>query len=219
VIEVLVVDDNPIVRSALRGFLNASSGIRIVAEACHGHEALTIARRLRPTVTLLDHRMPIADGLSVLAALAQNTLVLTITSDDSPALIASMLANGARGFLVHGQFGPNDLVRAVQAVAAGQGWLSPAAASVAASTIREQGERDRQQRRQNEQRRSTQAHYGLTTREREVLDLVCDGLSNGAIGRRLDLTEKTVKNHLNHVFAKLNVASRTEAVILWSGFE
>jgi DNA-binding NarL/FixJ family response regulator len=120
---------------------------------------------------------------------------------------------------VHGQFGPNDLVRAVQAVAAGQGWLSPAAASVAASTIREQGERDRQQRRQNEQRRSTQAHYGLTTREREVLDLVCDGLSNGAIGRRLDLTEKTVKNHLNHVFAKLNVASRTEAVILWSGFE
>jgi CheY-like chemotaxis protein len=101
---VLVVDDNPIVRSALRGILMAADGVRVLGEASNGREALHAARRLRPDVTLLDHRMPIADGLSVLDAIVAHTAVLVLTSDDDPRLITGMLHQGARGYLVHGEF-------------------------------------------------------------------------------------------------------------------
>jgi DNA-binding NarL/FixJ family response regulator len=205
-ITVLVVDDNPIVREALHGFLDASDGVRVVGEAGNGQEALALALRHRPDVTLLDYRMPIADGLSIVGELARHTAVLALTSDASPDVIASMLRGGARGYLVHGHFDPPDLLRAVLAVAAGQGWLSPVAASVATSALREQGDVER-----------ARAGFGLTDRERDVLDLLSAGLSNAAIAERLRLTEKTVKNHLYNMFAKLQVSSRTEAVVRWSG--
>lgn len=201
---VLIVDDNPVVRDALRGVLDLSGEVRVVGEAGNGRDALTLALRHRPDVTLLDHRMPIADGLSIVDELARHTAVLALTSDASPTVIASMLRGGARGYLVHGHFDPPDLLRAVLAVAAGQGWLSPVAASVAASALREQGSR-----------RLARDGLGLTDRERGVLDLLSDGLSNAGIAERLGLTEKTVKNHLYNIFAKLGVGSRTEAVLRW----
>jgi DNA-binding NarL/FixJ family response regulator len=216
-IDVLVVDDNPIVRAALAGFLECADGIGTVAQAGHGQEALAFARRHRPTVTLLDHRMPIADGLSVVAALAEHTLVLALTCDSSDEVIRAMLLGGARGYLVHGQFDPPDLLRAVRAVAAGNSWLSPAAASVAVSALREEVQRDRERRLRVVKMQAMQARFGLTARERDVLNLLSQGMSNAAIARRLDLTEKTVKNHLNHIFAKLQVSNRTEAVVVWSG--
>lgn len=212
-IEVLIVDDNPIVRAALHGFLATTEDIAVVGEAGDGREALMLARRLRPTVTLLDYRMPIADGLSVVSDLAQLTSVLVMTSDDSDQVIGGMLRGGARGYLVHGQFDPAELRRAVLAVAHGSGWLSPPAASAAVAALRAQVSRDDERREQDTRR----AGFGLTPRERDVLDLLCQGLSNAAIAHRLALTEKTVKNHLNHVFAKLRVGSRTEAIVLWSG--
>src|SRR3954447_6900362 len=101
-IAVLMVDDNPIVRAAIRTFLGTADDIRVVGEAPDGRTALASAQRLRPTVTLLDHRMPIADGLSVIAALAEHSSVLVLTSDADPELIAGMLRGGARGYLVHG---------------------------------------------------------------------------------------------------------------------
>lgn len=216
-IDVLVVDDNPIVRAAMCAFLDASDGVRVVGEACNGHEALAAAQRLNPAVTLLDHRMPIADGLSVLGELALHTTVLVLTSDSGEELITAMLRGGARGYLVHGQFDPPDLLRAVQAVAAGRGWLSPAAASVATSLFRSQAEQEREQRERAERRRAAQTRYGITRRERDVLTLLSQGLSNASIAVRLGLTEKTVKNHLSQIFAKLRVSSRTEAVIVWAG--
>jgi DNA-binding NarL/FixJ family response regulator len=212
-IDVLIVDDNPIVRAALHGFLATTDDIRVLGEAGDGREALAMARRLRPTVTLLDYRMPIADGLSVISDLAQITSVLVMTSDDSDVIIAGMLRGGARGYLVHGQFDPVELRRAVLAVAGGSGWLSPPAASAAAAALRTQVTRDDERREQA----ARQARFGLTPRERDVLELLCQGLSNAAIAHRLALTEKTVKNHLNHVFAKLRVGSRTEAIVLWTG--
>ncbi|GAA4262385.1 response regulator transcription factor [Dactylosporangium darangshiense] len=206
---VLVVDDNPIVRSALRGILDTDDGFDVLAEAANGREALHAARRLRPTVTLLDHRMPIADGLSVLNAIAQHTAVLVLTSDDDPVLIAGMLHQGARGYLVHGEFDPPELLRAVREVAGGRGWLSPGAASVAASMVRDQASRQHARVR-------ARTGFGLTDREEDVLNLLCEGLTNASIAHRLRLTEKTVKNHLNHVFAKLQVRTRTEAVVRWT---
>jgi DNA-binding NarL/FixJ family response regulator len=215
-IGVLVVDDNPIVRSALLGILASSPGVQVLGEAANGREALQAARRLRPDVTLLDHRMPIADGLSVLNAVAQHTAVLVLTSDDDPQLIAGMLHQGARGYLVHGEFDPPELLRAVREVAGGRGWLSPVAASVAASLARDQAARERARVDVFERRRRARHGFGLTEREEDVLTLLCEGLTNASIAHRLRLTEKTVKNHLNHVFAKLQVRTRTEAVVRWT---
>jgi DNA-binding NarL/FixJ family response regulator len=210
VITCLVVDDNPVVRAALRPLLDAEPDIDVVAEAADGHQAIERARRLRPTVTLLDHRMPVADGLSVIAEVARHSPVLVLTAAEDPGLVAPMLRGGARGYLVYGQFEPADLVRAVRAVAAGQSWLSPGAASVATSVVREAAACSRR-------REAVQERFGLSTREREILELVARGLSNAAIGRRLGVAEKTVRNHLHHAYAKLGAASRTEAVAVWQG--
>ncbi len=216
-ISVMVVDDNPIVRAALSGSLALCPQVRVSAQAADGREAVSLARRDRPMVTLLDHRMPVSDGLSVLGQLVAHTRVLVLTSDASPQLIAQMLRGGARGYLVHGAFDPAELHRAVLAVVAGQGWLSPAAAAVATATLREQADQDRARRDLAERRRLAKSRYGLTRREQEVLAQLAQGLSNAAIAHRLMLAEKTVKNHLQHIFAKLGVASRTEAVVVWTG--
>ncbi|MDG6102204.1 response regulator transcription factor [Dactylosporangium aurantiacum] len=212
-IDVLVVDDNPIVRAALRGYLDGLDGVRVVAEAADGREAVARALAHRPAVTLLDHRMPVADGLSALEELSRLTGVLVITSDAGADLIGAMLRGGARGYLVHGAFDPDELRRAVLAVAAGQGWLSPVAAAVATATVRAQASREDLAERQER----TLARFRLTRRERDVLDLLAEGLSNAAIAHRLLLTEKTVKNHLHHIFTKLGVSGRMEAVLLWTG--
>ncbi|WP_212843111.1 response regulator transcription factor [Catellatospora sp. IY07-71] len=216
-ISVMVVDDNPIVRAALSGSLALCPQVRVSAQAADGREAVSLARRDRPMVTLLDHRMPVADGLSVLGQLVAHTRVLVLTSDASPQLIGQMLRGGARGYLVHGAFDPAELHRAVLAVVAGQGWLSPAAAAVATATLRDQADQERARRDLAERRRLAKSRYGLTRREQEVLSQLAQGLSNAAIAHRLMLAEKTVKNHLQHIFAKLGVASRTEAVVVWTG--
>jgi DNA-binding NarL/FixJ family response regulator len=201
----MTVDDNPIMRGALIGILAADERVRVVGEAANGREAIGRAQRLRPAVILLDHRMPIADGLSVVGALSRAAGVLVLTSTEEPQVITEMLRQGARGYLVHGEFEPNDLVRAVHQVVAGRGWLSPLAASVAASMARREPAEP-----------PWRADVGLTERELEVVTLLCQGLSNAAIARHLWLTEKTVKNHLHHIFTKLGVRSRTEAVVRWT---
>ncbi len=221
-ITVLVVDDNVTLRAALRPILESDPEVSVIAEAGNGRAALATARRLRPRVTLLDYRMPIADGLSVVSGLAGYSAVLVLTSSTDPALIAPMLGGGALGYLVHGQFEPLDLVRAVRAVAAGEGWLTPTAASIAATALRESYARQRAAYDRAAGRRvvsgSAQGAAGLTDRETEVLDLLCGGLSNAELAGRLGLSEKTVKNHLNHIFAKLAVTSRTQAVARWRGW-
>ncbi|MET0496068.1 MAG: response regulator transcription factor [Actinoplanes sp.] len=216
-IDLLVVDDNPVVRAAVHGFLAGQDEVRVIGEAADGREALRLAHRLRPAVTLLDYRMPVADGLSVIAALAEHTRVLVLTSDTGAEIVSGMLRGGARGYLVWGQFEPPDLLRAIREVAAGSSWLSPVAASVAAQAFRDQGAREQAEREQARHRAATQQRHGLSSREEEVLNLLAMGLSNASIAARLGLTEKTVKNHLNHVFAKLGVRNRTEAVVRWRG--
>ena len=205
-IEVLIVDDNPIVRAGLRGYLDGTDVVRVVGEAGDGSAALLLAQRLRPQVTLLDYRMPIADGLSIVSPLSAYTAVLVLTSDERDDLVLAMVRGGARGYLVYGRFEPDDLLRAIRAVAVGDGWLTPRAAKLVSSAVQE----SRQPRGLPDR-----PPFGLTTREHDVLNLLCLGLSNAAIGERLDLSAKTVKNHLNHAFAKLNVASRTEAIVFW----
>ncbi|GLY29384.1 response regulator transcription factor [Kineosporia sp. NBRC 101731] len=205
-IRVAVVDDNPMVRAGLRAMLELG-GIDVIAEAGDGRAAVDVVTRYRPDVILLDHRMPVADGLQVLSHLADLTRVLLLTSDDSDAVISQALARGASGFLSHNCLGGDELLRAVHAVAAGEGWLAPVAAAVAVRQLRGRAERES----------AARIRFDLTRRERELMDLLIKGMTNAEIAAHLVLSEKTVKNHLNHVYAKLGVRHRTEAVARWQG--
>jgi DNA-binding NarL/FixJ family response regulator len=206
VITVVIVEDNPMVRAGLRALLEAAGGFQVLAEAADGRSGLAAVARHLPTVTLLDHRMPIADGLDMVDRLVELTKVLMLTSDGSAEVVRMALARGAHGFIVHGELHPDDLPRAVRAIAAGQVWLSPSAASVAVQSVRARAEAESAMR----------LRFGLTRRERQLVELLVDGLSNAEIAATLVLAEKTVKNHLNHVYAKLGVTSRAQAVALWS---
>jgi DNA-binding NarL/FixJ family response regulator len=216
-ITVHIVDDNPQVRRTLRALLEAEDDISVVAESGDGRAALATAVRLRPRVTLLDYRMPVADGLSVVEKVAEHSNVLVLTGSPEPELIAPMLAQGARGYLVYGQFSPAELPRAVRAVAAGNGWLTPVAASIAAAAMRQTYARQRATAARLGAAETERRRFGLTGREEEVLGLVSAGLTNATVAARLGISEKTVKNHLNSVFVKLEVRTRTEAVIRWRG--
>jgi DNA-binding NarL/FixJ family response regulator len=206
VITVVIVEDNPMVRAGLRALLEAAGDFQVLAEAADGRSGLAAVARHLPTVTLLDHRMPIADGLDIVDRLAELTRVLMLTSDGSSDIVRQALACGAHGFIVQGELHPDDLPRAVRAIAAGQVWLSPSAASVAVQSVRARAEAESAMR----------LRFGLTRRERQMVELLVDGLSNAEIAATLVLAEKTVKNHLNHVYAKLGVTSRAQAVALWS---
>lgn len=204
-ITVVVVDDNPMVRAGLRALLDIADGIEVVAEAADGMSGLAEVTRHRPTVTLLDHRMPVADGLDMLERISELTRVLMLTSDGSSEVVQRALARGAQGFVTHAELQPGELARAVREVASGRGWLSPEAAGVAVGRLRARAEAEA----------ATRVRFGLTRRERQLVELLVEGLSNAEIARRLVVAEKTVKNHLNHVYAKLGVTSRGQAVALW----
>ncbi len=216
-IGVLLVDDNPTIRATLRTLLEAEPGIGVVGEAGDGRSGLAAAQRLRPRVTLLDYRMPIADGLSVVEEVSACSAVLVLTNSAEEQLVAPMLRGGARGYLVYGQFSPPDLVAAVRAVAAGQGWLVPSAASVATSALRDAHARRRSATTRAEARAAHRESFGLSEREREVVELVVEGLSNADIADVLGLSGHTVRNHLTRAFGKLDVASRTAAIARWQG--
>ncbi|MEU0560443.1 response regulator transcription factor [Dactylosporangium sp. NPDC049742] len=193
---VLIADDNSVVRAVVREMLTGD--IAVVAEAANGAEALELARRHRPDVTLLDHRMPVRDGLSVVGAISTHSRVLMLTRSADDRTVLDAVRSGAIGFLVHGQFGPAELLHAVRAVAGGESHLSPSAARVLVAAVRQAPPR-----------------HGLSQREAEVMDLIARGLSNGDIAATLVLSSKTVENHVNRIFAKLGVTSRAGAIRRW----
>lgn len=202
-VRVLIADDSDVIRHGLRALLSASDAVELVGEARDGEEALALAAALDPDVVLLDVRMPRRDGVAVAAELSSRARVLMLTFSDEPATIQEALRAGATGYLVHGQFDADDLVDAVVSAAGGTGTFSPSAVSVLRASIGAApaaAERD---------------HFGLTEREREIMDLVAEGLRNGEIAGRCFVAEKTVKNHLNRIFAKLGVESRPQAMALW----
>jgi DNA-binding NarL/FixJ family response regulator len=202
-VTVLVVDDNPVVRSGLLALLGVDPRLSVVGEAGNGDQAVEAVRHLRPDVTLMDFRMPRRDGLSAARELSSLTKVVMTTFTDSPETIHDAMDAGAVGYLVHGTFAEADLVACVIAAAAGSGVFgSPALAALRAGRPEEQPERPSQ---------------GLSPRQIEIMELIAQGDSNVTIARRLFLAEKTVKNHVNHIFANLGVTSRAEAVSLWLG--
>lgn len=201
-ITVVVVDDNAVIRMGLRSLVDASPVMRWVGEAGDGEEAVRVVRATQPDVVLLDVRMPRRDGVQVAAEVRAWSRVLMLTYSDAPEVVRAALEAGANGYLVHGDLTATELERAVQAVASGSLLLSaPAAAALRASPPTAEPE--------------PRSDLGLSERQQEIMELVARGRTNGAIAQECFLSEKTVKNHVNHIFARLGVSTRAEAVAVW----
>jgi len=204
-IDVQIVHPEPEGRAVICHLLGQGDRVRVVALAGDSAQATAEAARLRPAVVVADDRLPGWDRMT------RQSRVVLLTGETDPAAIATMLRGPASAYLVYDHFEPADLLGAVYAVADGLAWLSPTAASVAAAAMRESAG-PATPRRPSRPDRPIGWDHRLTRRERDVLELLCEGMSNAAIATALALTEKTVKNHLNHCFAKLGVHNRAEAV-------
>jgi DNA-binding NarL/FixJ family response regulator len=188
---VLIVDSSPSARAALRRLLTADAAVTVMGEAGTGVEALALATASCPDVTLLEH--PNSGGAALVAALSGYTRVLLVARSGGQASVRAAVEAGAHGYLVDGRFSPNQLAGAIRAAAHGL---------VMRSAGRPPGPRSAER-------------FGLTRREREIMDLVARGLTNKAIADQLYLAPKTVRNHINRLFAKLGVSNRQQAVQTW----
>src|SRR5689334_24547558 len=204
-VTIFLLDDHEIVRRGLVDLLEAHDGFRVVGEAGTAAEARRRIPTLAPRVALLDARLPDGSGIDVcrdVQVSSPGTRCLILTSyDDDDALFAAVMA-GASGYLLKQIRGPS-LTEAVEHVAAGHSLIDPALVERLLARLRSP-----------EQDASPSAHPdGLTDREQEILDLIAEGLTNRQIGARLHLAEKTVKNYVSGLLAKLGFERRTQAAV------
>lgn len=201
-LRLVIADDQTAVREGLATLLALVPGIDVVAVARDGQEALAHARRHRPDVVLMDLRMPVMDGVEATRRIRAERpeveiVVLTTHSDDASILDA--LGAGARGFLTK-DAGRSEIALALRSAAAGQTLLAPDVRDRLLAAA------------QPANRPPEELPDGLTARERDVLQLIAAGLTNGRIAAELVITEATVKSHINHIFAKTGVRDRAQAV-------
>ncbi|WP_318152260.1 response regulator transcription factor [Nocardioides hwasunensis] len=212
-IRLAVVDDDPMVRTALGMMLGGTSGITVVAEAGDGEEALRVVPDARADVVLMDIRMPVRDGLSAteeLLAAHPSLKIIVLTTFDTDDMVLKALRTGAAGFLLK-DTPPARLVEAIRTVASGQPMLSP---SVTAQLIAAVTRDDQGSEAQDRARAAQQSLAGLTERERDVADGVARGLSNAEIAADLFMGVPTVKTHVGRLFTKLGVENRVQVAIL-----
>ncbi|MFE5806505.1 MULTISPECIES: response regulator [unclassified Streptomyces] len=209
VIRVVIADDEPLIRAGIRMILTSAPDIEVVAEAANGREAVELARSHAPDVMLLDIQMPVMDGLTALGELRRavpevRALILTTFGEKENVLRA--LGEGGAGFLLKDS-APGELIGAVRAAAAGDAYLSPGATrhvvdQLASGKAAVRGEVARRQVAE------------LSERERGVLALLGEGLSNADAGRRLHMSEATVKTYVSRILAKLGCENRVQAALL-----
>jgi DNA-binding NarL/FixJ family response regulator len=206
IINVLIAGEDLIARLGLRTLLQVSGKVAIVGETDGGRDTAAEIERLSPHVVLLHAHVSGAQFLNELRDLTRRAPVLLLANDESPAAVERALRVGATGYLINGQYGPDELIAAVLATAQGQPRLSPAAIRVLVHRLRTiRGPR--------EPARSPQ----LSKREIEIVNHLVRGGTNAEIARSLGISEKTVKNHVNHIYAKLHTRNRAETVALWLG--
>jgi DNA-binding NarL/FixJ family response regulator len=206
-IRVVLTDDQALVRAGFRALLDAQDDIEVVGEASDGAEAVRLVRRLSPDVVLMDIRMPGTDGLAATKTIARDrrladTRIVILTTFELDEYVFEAIRSGASGFLVkHTE--PTELLRAVRAVASGDALLSP---SVTRRLIGEFATQTREPRR-------SPALDALTEREREVMTLVAEGLSNEEIAARLFVSPMTAKTHVSRAMVKLGARDRAQLVV------
>lgn len=208
-IRVFLLDDHEVVRRGVQDLLDAEPDIEVVGDAGTANHALARGPALRPDVAVLDVRLPDGDGVSVCRELRSRMpglACLMLTSfDDDDALLDAIMA-GAAGYVLKEIKGA-DLVAAVRTVASGRSMLDPATTARLMHTLR--GE-------DSGEETEADALSSLSPREREILGLIGEGLTNRQIGKRLYLSEKTIKNHISRLLAKLGVERRIQAAVLAS---
>lgn len=204
-IRVLVADDQSMVRAGFRMLLSNEPDIEVVAEASNGREAVEHARRCRPTVVLMDIRMPELDGLEAtrrILAADETARILILTTFDLDEYVYEALRAGASGFVLKDD-PAEQLLEAIRIVARGDALLSPAITKRVINHFVRVG------------RRTVPDHFDeLTERELDVFRLVAHGMSNAEIGADLYISETTVKTHITHIFQKLGLRDRVQAVVL-----
>ena len=204
-IRVLVADDQSMVRAGFRMLLSHEEDIEVVAEASNGLEAVDKAARFRPTVVLMDIRMPELDGLQAtrrILAADNRARILILTTFDLDEYVYEALRAGASGFVLKDD-PPEQLIAAIRTVAAGDALLSP---TITRRVIRQFTRIPRPT--------PPKEFDELTTREQEVFRLIADGLSNPEIAQELFISDTTVKTHITHILQKLGLRDRVQAVVL-----
>lgn len=202
---ILLADDHPVFRYGMRTLLQAESVFEVIGEATTGHEVVAQAAELQPDVILMDLNMPDLNGIEatrrILSAAPQMKILVLTMFDDDDSVLAAMRA-GARGYILKGAEG-DETIRAIQAVSSGEAIFSP---TIARRLVHYFGG--------PQPNPIVQAFPQLTEREREVLALLGQGYTNATIAERLVLSPKTVRNHVSVIFSKLQVAGRSEAIVL-----
>jgi DNA-binding NarL/FixJ family response regulator len=190
---VLLVDDHALLRTGVANIINQEADLHVVAEAENGRDALAAYDLHRPDVTLLDLRMPVMEGVEVVRRLRERdpqARVIILTTYDTDDEISQALKAGAKAYVLK-DIAADDLVGCIRAVLSGKTYIAPAAAAKLAEGV---------------------TRVQLTPREMATLRLLADGKANKEIATALDISERTVKSHLAHLFEKLGVTSRTEAI-------
>ena len=202
-IRVLVADDHPVFRSGLRNLVHDCDDLELVAEAADGDEAIARCREHGPDVVLMDIRMPGASGVEATRRIvadqpAVGVLMLTMLEDDTSIFAA--LRAGARGYVLKGA-APDEIIRAIVAVAAGEALFGPVVAAKIVTFL------------QPDARTRAHPFPSLSSRERDILELIAAGRSNPAIAEALVLSEKTVRNNVSSIFAKLQATDRADVIV------
>ena len=200
---ILIADDHPVFRFGMRALIEAQTDMVVVGEAESGDEAIQMATSLQPDVVLMDINMPVINGIDATRQVTKampEIAVLIITMFDDDTVFTAMQA-GARGYLLKGAKG-DETLRAIRAVANGEVIFSPGVAGQMMTYFA------------REMKATPDTPFPeLTPRESEILELVAQGLTNGAIAEKLVLSPKTIRNHVSNIFSKLQVATRSEAII------
>ncbi|MDN4472901.1 response regulator transcription factor [Demequina zhanjiangensis] len=208
-IRVVLADDQALLRGTFTLLLNAVEDIEVVGEASDGEEAVAVVRSARPDVVVMDLRMPRKDGVAATEEIASDpdlahTKVLVLTTFETEELVLAALRAGASGFLGKG-VSPADLIEAIRTTADGERLLSPAATRALIERVVDDGPR--------RPRRDVSGLSELTERERELVALAAEGLSNEEIAARLVISPATVKTHINRAMMKLGARDRAQLVV------
>lgn len=203
--KVLIADDHALLRESMRNLLDRQDDIEVVGEACDGEEAIKLSAKLKPDIAVMDIVMPKLNGIEAskeIKKVSPSTAILILTAYDDAQYVMGLLEAGAAGYLLKSARG-RDVVAAIRAVREGESVLHP---SIIAMLLKRAlglpAEDNKPKGREN-----------LTEREIEVLKLAATGMSNKEIAEKLSVTVRTVKAHISNVFAKMDVASRTEAIL------